>query len=335
MGDPVCRRAFLAAIAAMAVLPAAASPASGRAPVPVPIRLGLLPFGTVQWEMAVARGHGLDRANGVALDITELAGNQAAQVALLAGGVDVIASDWLWVARQRAAGIDLSFIPYSCAVGAVIVPADSPIQSTADLAGKRIGIAGGPVDKGWLLLRAQAAQRHGIDLAAAATPLYAAPPLLSQQLQAGRLDAVLTYWHHAAKLEAAGMRQLAGVADLARDLGLRSEVPALGYVFHAGWAARNEAALAGFTALTRQAKAVLATDDDAWTGIRPLLGADTDAAAARLRDRFRQGIPRRWTEAERADAARLFAILADLGGPELTGDTATIPDGTFWPVTWS
>lgn len=331
MGDPVCRRAFLAALAAMAALPAPAAPA----PIPAPIRLGLLPFGTVQWEMAVAVARGLDRANGVSLDIRELAGNQAAQVALLAGGVDVIASDWLWVARQRAAGIDLSFIPYSCAVGAIIVPPDSPIRSTADLAGRRIGIAGGPVDKGWLLLRAQAARRHGIDLARAATPVYAAPPLLSQQLGAGGLDAVLTYWHYAAKLEAAGMRQLAGVADLARDLGLRGEVPALGYVFRADWAARNAAALAGFTSLSRQAKAVLAAEDGAWTAIRALLGADDDAAAARLRDRFREGIPRRWTEAERADAARLYAILADLGGHDLTGNAAAIPDGTFWPVYWS
>lgn len=333
MGIPVCRRALLAGLSAMAALPARAG--ADPAPAPAPLRLGLLPYGTVQWEVETARARGLDRANGVTLEVQELAGNPAAQVALLAGGVDMIASDWLWVARQRAAGINLSFIPYSCAVGAVIVPAGSPIRGTADLVGKRIGIAGGPLDKGWLLLRAQAARRHGIDLAMAATPLFAAPPLLSQQLQAGSLDAVLTYWHFAARLEAAGLRQLVGVADLARDLGLATAVPALGYVFRADWAARNQAALAGFTALSRQAKTILAGEDAAWTSLRPLLGAEDDRAALMLRDRFRQGIPTRWTEAERADAARLFAILAGLGGRELVGDATAIPDGTFWPVSWS
>lgn len=327
MAINVCRRTFLAAAVSLAVLPAGAAPAS-------PVRLGLLPFGTVQWEMATASAHGLDRAAGLSLSVQELAGTQATQVALLGGGVDIIASDWLWVARQRAAGIDLSFIPYSCAVGAIVVPPGSTIRTTADLAGKRIGVAGGPVDKGWLLLRAQAAQRHGVDLAEASTPIFAAPPLLSQQLQSGRLDAVLTYWHYAARLEAAGMRQLAGVADLARDLGLATEVPTLGYVFRADWAARNRATLSAFTTMTRQAKDILARDDDAWTAIRPLLAADDDATATRLRDRFRQGIPQRWTEAERADAARLFALLAGLGGRDLVGDASAIPDGTFWPVSW-
>ncbi|SNS87659.1 MULTISPECIES: ABC transporter substrate-binding protein [unclassified Azospirillum] len=322
----VSRRAFMAGAAALASLPVQGAAAA--------LRLGLLPFGTVQWEMATAQAHGLDRTAGLTLSVQELAGTQAAQVALLGGAVDVIAADWLWVARQRAAGIGLSFIPYSCSVGSIIVPADSPIRSTADLAGRRLGIAGGPVDKGWLLLRAQAAQRYGLDLATSVTPLFAAPPLLSHELQAGRLDAVLTYWHYAARLEAAGQRQLASVAELAHDLGLRREVPALGYVFRDDWASRNRESLTAFAQISRQAKAILARDDAAWTSLRPPLAAEDDATARLLRDRFRQGIPQRWTEAERADAARLFALLAQLGGRELVGDAATIPDGTFWPISW-
>lgn len=328
---PVSRRAVLAGAAALLATPGFAPSSAAATPS---VRVGVLPFGTVQWELSTAASHGLDRKHGLTVVSQELAGSQAGQVALLAGGVDIIASDWLWVARQRAAGIDLSFIPYSCSVGAVIVPGDSPIRSIPDLVGKRIGIAGGPIDKGWLLLRAQAARRHGIDLAQTAIPLYAAPPLLSQQVRSGQLDAVLTHWHYAAKLEAAGLRQLVGVAELARELGLKTEVPALGYVFRADWAAGNREALAAFTALSREAKDILARDDGAWTALRPLLGADDDAAATTLRDRFRQGIPTRWTEAERGDAARLFALLADLGGRDLVGEAHSIPDGTFWPVSW-
>jgi NitT/TauT family transport system substrate-binding protein len=45
-----------------------------------------------------------------------------------------------------------------------MLPPDSTVTTLADLQGKKLGIAGGPVDKSWLVIRAAAAQRHGIEL---------------------------------------------------------------------------------------------------------------------------------------------------------------------------
>ena len=39
------------------------------------------------------------------------------------------------------------------AVGGVMVRPDSGVYTLADLRGKRLGVAGGPLDKSWLLLR--------------------------------------------------------------------------------------------------------------------------------------------------------------------------------------
>ena len=50
-----------------------------------------------------------------------------------------------------------------------------------------------------------------------------------------------------------------------------------------------------------------------------------------LRDHYRAGIPQRWGEAERADAATLFALLAARGGKKLVGAATEVPEGTFWP----
>jgi NitT/TauT family transport system substrate-binding protein len=59
--------------------------------------------------------------------------------------------------------------------------------------------------------------------------------------------------------------------------------------------------------------------------------APDEATFAALRDGFRSGIPERWGDVERADAERLFAIMAELGGEELIGKTPALQPGTFWP----
>ena len=93
---------------------------------------------------------------GLDIETTELASTEAGKVALKGGSADLILSDWLWVARERALGDDLVFYPYSSTLGAVMVPANSPIKDIADLKGKKLGVAGGPLDKSWLLLQALA-----------------------------------------------------------------------------------------------------------------------------------------------------------------------------------
>ena len=146
------------------------------------VRIGVLKFGTVNWELDVIRHHGLAEAEGIRLEIVELGSKPATTVAFQAGEVDAIVSDWIWVSRQRHEGRDFSFVPYSTAVGALVVPANSPIGSLEDLKDRRVGIAGGPLDKSWLLLRALAQQRHGMDLGAAADEVFGAAPLLTKQV---------------------------------------------------------------------------------------------------------------------------------------------------------
>ena len=296
-----------------------------------PIRIGVLRFGTVSWELDVIRRHALDQAEGVVLQSTEFAAAQATQVALQAGAVDMVALDWLWVSRQRSDGADWSFVPFSNAVGGLVVPAASAIQSVADLPGRRLGIAGSPLDKSWLILRAYAQRRHGLDLDAAVEKSFGAPPLLAEQLTAGRLDAVLTFWPFVAKAEAAGMRSVLAIDAAVGALGIANPVPFVGYVFSDKWAERNRAAVEGFLAALAKARAILATDDAEWRMLAPLTGAADDAELQRLKSWYRRGIPAHWGPAEQNAAAQLFQVLADVGGPALVGTAKSIAPGTFWP----
>ena len=295
------------------------------------LRLGLLQFGTVRWEVNVIVNRRLDRAERVTAEILPLSGESGPKIALEAGEANLIVSDWFLVARQRATGDALSFFPYSRAVGSLLVPTASPIRTLGDLAGRRLGIAGGALDKSWLILRAYAIRTIGRDLAELVEPVYAAPPLLNEEIVSGRIDAVLNYWHYAARLEARGFRVLSSVQDAAAGLGLSKDVPMLGYVFKGAWASENRAVLLGFARASLAAKRILATDDAEWDRLRPLIKAEDETVFQALRDAYRLGIPQRWGERERSDAARLFSILAELGGADLVGPARHLPDGTFWP----
>jgi len=189
-----------------------------------------LKVGTVSWELDTIRHHGLDKANGFSLEVQGMAGSAATLVAFQGGKADVIATDWLWVARQRAANRDFVLIPYSRAVGALLVKSESEAQSLADLRGAKIGIAGGPLDKSWLILRAYALQEYGMDLHAQTEQVFGAPPLIFKTALDGGVAGAINYWHFNAKMQTMGMRKLIAIDDAALALGLDLKTPLLGYV---------------------------------------------------------------------------------------------------------
>lgn len=294
---------------------------------PEPLRLGLVSFGSGAWLVDVMRRYDLPAAQGLDLQTVTMANPAAGEVALGAGGVDAILSDWLWVARQRAGGRRLVFVPDSSAVGEILTPSDSKILTLADLSGKRLGVAGGPSDKSWLLVRAYSRRVLGYDLADKLQPVYGAPPVLSQELAAGRIDAVLTFWPYAARLAAGGMRRVVGMDEVMRGLGFAAPVPMMGFAFSEDWVAAHPGALAHFIAAKAEAERRLASDDGEWERLRPLTGAENDVVLAGLRDRYRAGILGAGAADVGPQAAALYAQLAAIGGSDLT---TGLPEGTFW-----
>lgn len=297
------------------------------------LRLGVLVFGSVQWVASTILHHHLDRRNGFTLRLVKLANNDTARIALLGGSADVVVSDWLFVAAERARGIKLRFAAFSSATGAVVLGRHTVARSLKDLAGKRLGVAGGPYDKSWMIIRAATRKKYGIDLAHAATIAYGAPPLLNGKLEQGGLDAVLTYWNYAAALEVDGFQPLISVSDCAVMLGLPPHPPLLGYVFHGAWAAKNQHLVEGFLAAARRADSILLHSDAEWNAVRPLMHAPDERLFVLLRDRFRAGVVNVDAAAEERTANRLFAIIHTEGGSAATGGLDRMPSGVFWGAT--
>jgi NitT/TauT family transport system substrate-binding protein len=278
----------------------------------------------------VIRRHGLDRANGFSLDLMMLPGNDAGRVAVMARSADIVVSDWFFAASRRAAGTPLSFAPFSSALGGVLVRADSPIRRLHDLVGRRLGVAGGPEDKSWLLVQA-AAHKTGLDLARAAEIEFAAPPLLDAKLIQGELDSVLTFWTFVARLEASGFRQVIAVNECAHALGLG--IPCLvGFVFRSDWAELHRPVLDGFLAAVHQAESILTGSAAEWRAVRPLMQAPDEALFQNLRHRFIAGLTNPDPVEEQRNATRILEILLHADGPRATAGLSSLPQGIFWPT---
>lgn len=289
------------------------------------IRLGALAYGTVNWELDTIKNNKLDEKHGFKLEVVPMGGGSASDIAFLGGEIDVMVSDVIWAAAQRAEGRDLKFIPYSTAVGGIMVKADSGISSLKDLAGKRIGIAGGPLDKSWLILQAYAKQQGLIDLKTDAKQEYGAPPIMFKAAMSGDIDGVINFWHFQAKAKAAGLKELISVQDAAKSLGLDPSVPLLGYIVNGKMDTKLSQ---GLFAASRDAKAILDSDDAAFDAIKKRMKPKNDAQYDALKAGFRAGIPASTTVDEEA-VDKTLQMMAKLGGPDLVGKATTLPKDLF------
>jgi NitT/TauT family transport system substrate-binding protein len=297
-----------------------------------PLHIGVQRTGTFAWQLDVITRHGLARESGLDLTIQEFASPEAGKLALNGGTVDVAVVDWLWVARERALGHRLQFYPYSTAVGAVMVKANSPLKRLSDLRGRSLAVAGGALDKSWLIVRA-AAERRGIDLARDANLMFGAPPLLYEKLRQGEADANLNFWNFCAKLESQGYRRLYDVREAEAELGLSQPIALIGYAFSEQFLSAHPGTIDRFLAAARRADQILLESDGEWEALRPLMAVEDQATFEAYRAIGRDTVPRRSINDEEADARKLFSLLAQIGGAELVGPSQELDEHLYYRPT--
>ncbi len=296
------------------------------------LKIGSLQYGSVNWELKLIKDLGLDNKNSFDLEIVELASKNAAAVALQGGAVDMIVTDWFWVSRQRSEGREFSFVPHSMAAGGLIVHNDSGIESLSDLKGKKIGIAGGQVDKSWLILRTYFKKKYNEDLKKNSQQIFGAPPLLNKKIKQKSFDAILTYWPYQAKLMTdKNFSKVINITDIIEKLDIPPGVPVIGWVFKDKWAGSNSSLLANFLSVSKKSKDLMLKSDDVWTKIRPYMNAKDEKLYLNLREAYREGIPNGDFSSDQVKGStKLYSILSKIGGKELVGKAKSLSPGTFW-----
>ncbi|UTW04008.1 ABC transporter substrate-binding protein [Amphritea atlantica] len=294
------------------------------------VRVAVLQFGTVNWEMDVIRHHKLDEKYQFSLEVTPVAGKNASSVALQSDAVDLIYSDWVWVNRQRLNQRMFGFSPVSAATGGLYAQPDSPVSSLNDIQDTRLGVAGGSVDKSWLLLQAYSKQATGRDLLEVVEPVFAAPPLLNQLMYDGKLPLSLNFWHYSARLQAKGFKPIISVDEMIRGLGVNYQIPLLGWVFTEALIEDKSEQLGNFLRASREARQILLASDAEWQRIRPLTRAENDQIFAALKAGYRSGVQLQFGIEELDSLETLYAIMAREGGEKLTGGAVKLDRSLFW-----
>ncbi len=296
------------------------------------LKIGSLQYGSVNWELKLIKELKLDEENGFNLEIIELASKNAAAVALQGGAVDVIVTDWFWVSRQRSEGRLFTFVPHSMAAGGLIVSKNSTIKNEKDLEGKKIGIAGGQVDKGWLIFRAFFKKQYGKELKNVSKQIFGAPPLLNKKIEQKSFDAILTYWPYQAKLLTNDeFTKVINITDILQKLDLPKGIPVIGWVFKDKWAIGKKELLTKFLNTSKETKKLMLESDEIWDKVRPFMNAKEDKLFINLRDIYREGIPNNdFTDSQIKGSKKLYSILSKVGGRELVGKAEKLSPGTFW-----
>ena len=301
------RRAFLRASAAGAAL--AAAPRIGHAQPPT-VTFGSTTGATGLMTQAIRRLE-LEKKYDVKLD-AKILDPAAAEKAVLLRQVDAGVFPVLTAADIRGKGQDIVlFAPLLYIHIYLLVWKDSPVQTLADLRGKRIGV----LDKvsgsyrGCQLIAARA----GLDFERAMQPVTGPPPALVTFLQRKQVDALAIHEPIVSKLLAEGsFRVVVGLNDEYRKGG-KGDWLFTGVGAHRDWLAKNRAVAKRLAEMVIDAQRQLNRTPDLFEAEAEFMGLKTLAEIDLVRQRMPRFYPHEWNETVAAGAMDAVREAARLG----------------------
>jgi len=294
------------------------------------LKIGVLAYGTVNWELKTLKDNKLDLKNGYELEFVKLASKNAQLIALQSGSVDIIVNDWIWVNSQRYTGKNFSFYPYSRATGTIYSNIENNYKSLLDLKDKSVGISGGFNDKTWLILRAYTKKKYNIDLFDIVNPVYAGAPILYRKILDNSLDAAVNYWHYNARLKSLGVKSIIEIKDVLKYLNIKSDLSFVGWVFKEEFANKNKQLINSFIKSTHESKNLLLKNENAWENIKSIMKVKSDTEFESLKDGYRKGVIFDFNEENIIASNDMFNILVKEGGKKLVGKAKTLDPKIFW-----
>ncbi len=296
------------------------------------LKIGVLNYGTVNWELDVIKHYELDKKYGFDLQLTQLASKNAQLIALQSKSVDMIVNDWIWVNTQRDKNKQFVFYPYSKATGTLYINPKSEIKTFENLKDKELGIAGGVDDKTWIILRAYAKKKYNLDLKNIVKPVFATAPILYKKMEDESLNASINYWHFNAKLEKFGMKPLVLMENVFSEFGVNSDIPFVGWTFYKDFSIENHDLINSFLKASFEAKDILNSSEKEWDRLKDIMKVDNENDFEALKEGYKKSIIKDFTNENIKDIEKIFSLLLNEGKDDLSQESRVLEKDIFYKV---
>lgn len=292
------------------------------------IRLDVVSTGTQAIPPYIMQKLKLDEKYGFNLVVHESSGSWGAEwTALKTGEIDACITNWLDVARNSEAITTYCVAPMFGWGNNMLVPADSEVNSIESLKGLQMGVYQ-TTALDWLMLRAVAQSKYGIELESENEVSEAAAGLLMGMVQQGNVNAVFSYADTNVMTAADGNYKIIfNAADCLNELGLDTNTPFLFYTFTEDYVNENPEAVQKFVSAYGEVYDYLMENDEIWNEIAvDLFGITAEGGAEVLRDTLRPVLLKNNTETTEQSCVDFLNWCNDNGYGDLVG-VAELPAG--------
>jgi NitT/TauT family transport system substrate-binding protein len=310
------------------VLLAASAVTGGDKPKQATVKVIVID-GTQRFPIYAMRTRGIADKYNLKVEEIPVSGPQAQYTAMQTGDFQVATTAWFPVVLMRAQGYKFTIVfPVSSYTDDIVVPADSPLKSMADLKGKRIGVSGGPASSGTWIFRTEAVRFFGFDPMKEAKVQFGAAPLLTGLMENNELDAILIQNPQIVRLlETKKFRSLASFGDIWREK-TGQDVMLVTIVMNEDWAKANREIAKRFVAAFKESAEYLKAHAEVWPEVAEQIGIKTATGAKLLQERTAKSLLTRWDKKLLDEQYRYGSEVMKIFG-DSEGIPKQIPSDTF------
>jgi ABC-type nitrate/sulfonate/bicarbonate transport system substrate-binding protein len=248
-------------------------------------------------------------------------------VGLRTGDFDISAGGFLDLLRQRQQDLEVKAIRGFIKFGnPIVATADKPYETLADLEGARFGTVSTAV-LDWMVIRTAGVLAYDFDVETDAIPTTSSPPLITELMMNGELDAAWQFSDFTlAPLHEGTLKEITNVAALMEEADLDPNAFYLTYHLTDQWAAEHPEAVVNLIAAMDEAVELMMTDDSIWPELAAYSGVEDPELLPAFIEMQREAFDTEFSADKLEATQTLLDELIAVVGPEPIGVDTVDPE---------